>query len=341
MKLEFLFYRDFKSKILRKVETMNKRVLVTGGAGFIGSHICEMYVEEGYDVLCVDNLSSGKLENLTSLSGHPRFQFIQEDICHLEGLMHVFETFRPHVINHHAAQKSVVTSLEEPRNDLDINLNGLLCLLECVQKYPIQSFVYVSSGGALSKVILGDEKSTESDSPQLISPYAITKYAGEKYLEIYAKEYDFDYTVLRYANIYGPRQIPDGECGVVPIFVNNIVTNQTSVLMTYPDMPRGCTRDYVFVGDVVEANRLATEKAPNMVVNIGTGEEISILDIYQSILKIFNKEVPIRIEGPRAGDVKRSVLSSKRAQEALGWNARTNLEEGLLVLKKSMQIESM
>lgn len=320
---------------------MSKRVLVTGGAGFIGSHVCEMYVREGYDVLCVDNLSSGKLENLKSLIGDPRFQFVQEDICHLEGLMHLFETFKPQVINHHAAQKSVVASLEDPRHDLDINLNGLLCLLQCVKKHPIQSFVYVSSGGALSKVIIGDEKSTESDSPQLISPYAITKYAGEKYLEIYAKEYDFDYTVLRYANIYGPRQIPDGECGVVPIFVNNITTNRTSVLMTYPDMPRGCTRDYVFVGDVVEANRLATEKAPNMVINIGTGKEIAILDIYQSILKIFGKEIPIRIEGPRSGDVKRSVLSNRRAQESLNWNACTNLEEGLLVLKKAMQVETI
>ncbi|MBC1272367.1 NAD-dependent epimerase/dehydratase family protein [Listeria booriae] len=319
---------------------MNKRVLVTGGAGFIGSHVCEMYVAGGYDVLCVDNLTSGKVGNLQGLMGHTHFQFVKEDICNLVGMRYLFETFQPHIVNHHAAQKSVVASLENPMDDLDTNLNGLLMLLACIKKHPIEKFIYVSSGGALSKVIVGDEKSKESDMPQLISPYAITKYAGENYVTIYAKAYDFDYTVLRYANIYGPRQIPDGECGVVPIFVNNILANQPSVLMTYPDMPRGCTRDYVFVGDVVEANRLASEKATNTVLNIGTGQEIAILDIYQAILNTFDKEVPIMMEGPRIGDVKRSVLSNDRAKKILAWDPRTSLEEGLLSLKKAIRARS-
>lgn len=317
---------------------MKKRVLVTGGAGFIGSHVCDTYVADGYEVLCVDNLSSGKRANIAHLLDSAHFQFVEADITHPEAMAALFASFQPTIVNHHAAQKSVVTSLEDPLYDLDINGKGLLVLLACIQKHPIDTFVYVSSGGALSKVIEGDETSREEDTPQLISPYAITKYAGEQYLAIYAEAYGFAYTVLRYANVFGPRQIPDGECGVVPIFVNNIVANQTSVLMTYPDMPRGCTRDYVYVGDVAEANRLATIRPLNTVVNIGSGEEIAILDIYETIAAIFEKESNIRIEGPRAGDVKRSVLSNARAKARLGWQPQINLEVGLLALKKDMTV---
>lgn len=315
---------------------MKNRVLVTGGAGFIGSHICEMYIGEGYEVLCVDNLSSGKVDNICHLLADESFTFVEADIKDSAKMMAIFESFRPTIINHHAAQKSVVSSMEDPIYDLDINLGGLLVLLQCTQKFPIDKFIYVSSGGALSKVIEGTEKSKESDTPQLLSPYAITKYAGEKYLDIYASTYGFDYTVLRYANIYGPRQIPDGECGVVPIFVNNILANKPSVLMTYADMPKGCTRDYVYVGDVVEANRLVSEKAVNTVLNIGTGDEIAILDIYNTILDVFEKNVTITVEGPRAGDVKRSVLASDRAKELTGWTNKVSLKEGLIALKQSL-----
>ncbi|MBA3926033.1 SDR family NAD(P)-dependent oxidoreductase [Listeria rustica] len=315
---------------------MKNRVLVTGGAGFIGSHICEMYVEEGYEVLCVDNLSSGKVDNICHLLASESFTFVEADIKDKTKMMAIFDSFRPQIINHHAAQKSVVSSIEDPVYDLDINLGGLLVLLQCTQKFPIEKFIYVSSGGALSKVIEGTEKSKESDTPQLLSPYAITKYAGEKYLDIYASTYHFEYTVLRYANIYGPRQIPDGECGVVPIFVNNILANKPSVLMTYPDMPNGCTRDYVYVGDVVEANRLVSEKAVNTVLNIGTGDEIAILDIYNTILDVFEEDVAITMEGPRAGDVKRSVLASDRAKELTGWTNKVSLKEGLIALKQSL-----
>ncbi|MBC1436037.1 SDR family NAD(P)-dependent oxidoreductase [Listeria rocourtiae] len=315
---------------------MKNRVLVTGGAGFIGSHICEMYIREGYEVLCVDNLSSGKVDNVCHLLADEKFTFVEADIKDNTKMMAIFQSFRPQIINHHAAQKSVVSSMEDPVYDLDINLGGLLVLLQCTQHFPIEKFIYVSSGGALSKVIEGTEKSQESDTPQLLSPYAITKYAGEKYLDIYANTYGFEYTVLRYANIYGPRQIPDGECGVVPIFVNNILANKPSVLMTYPDMPKGCTRDYVYVGDVVEANRLVSEKAVNTVLNIGTGDEIAILDIYNTILDVFEKDVAITIEGPRLGDVKRSVLASDRAQKLTGWTNKVSLKEGLIALKDSL-----
>ncbi|WP_239257196.1 SDR family NAD(P)-dependent oxidoreductase [Listeria ilorinensis] len=308
---------------------MTKKVIVTGGAGFIGSHVCDMYVAEGYDVLCVDNLSSGKLENIEQLRMKENFQFVHADITDNERMMRLFARFKPDMVNHHAAQKSVAASLEDPDHDLNINGKGLLVLLKCIQKHPIDNFIYVSSGGALSKEISGTEKSKEEDRPQLISPYAITKYAGEKYLAVYSKLFDFDYTVLRYANVFGPRQIPDGECGVIPIFVSNVLAGKVSTLMTYPEMPRGCTRDYVYVSDVAEANRLASFHPANTVINIGSGKEVAILDIYEAILEAFGKEIAINVSGPRVGDVKRSVLLSERAKEVWEWTPKISLKEGL------------
>lgn len=228
---------------------MSKTILVTGGAGFIGSHICEMYLKEGYETICIDNLVSGKRENINNLEENSHFKFYEVDIRNYDELERIFKKHHPEIINHHAAQKSVANSVENPMYDLENNLCGLINILNLVKKYPIKNFIYVSSGGALSKEIIGEEKSTEIYTPQLVSPYAITKFAGEKYLSIYSKEYSFNYTGLRYANVFGPRQIPDGECGVIPIFINNVLDDRASILMTYADMPRGCTRDYVYISD--------------------------------------------------------------------------------------------
>ena len=184
-------------------------------------------------------------------------------------------------------------------------------------------------GGALSKDITGCEKSRECDTPQLKSPYGITKFAGENYLKLYSELFNFEYTILRYANIYGPRQSADGECGVIPIFVNNILSNKRSVLMTYDDMPNGCTRDYVFIDDIVDINMRTTERCVNDVINIGSGQEVFILDIYKLIEKVFGTEIGIDIKGQRKGDVKRSVLDSTYAKEKTGWQPTISLEEGL------------
>lgn len=311
---------------------MKKTVLVTGGAGFIGSHICNMYLKEGYQTICVDNLVSGKESNIAELMNHPAFHFHKVDIGNETEMEELFAKYRPQVINHHAAQKSVPYSLENPIYDLDTNIGGLLKLLTLIQKYPIETLLFASSGGALSKKLEGDERSAEKDAPQLISPYALTKYAGEQYIAMYCEKYDFDYTVLRYANVFGPKQVPDGESGVVPIFLKNIKERKRSTLMAYPDMPRGCTRDYIYVADVVEANKLATQKPLNKVVNIGSGTEISILDVYEQILDIFDKSEPIEIVGPRPGDIRRSILDTKIATEELDWKANYTLRQGLQAL---------
>ncbi|MBC1605354.1 SDR family NAD(P)-dependent oxidoreductase [Listeria rocourtiae] len=308
---------------------MKKSVLVTGGAGFIGSHICKMYLSEGYQTICVDNLVSGSEANIVELRNDPAFHFYRVDIGDVEEMEELFKQFRPQIVNHHAAQKSVPYSLENPMYDLDTNLGGLLQVLSLVQKYPIETLLFSSSGGALSKKLEGIEKSTEEDVPQLISPYALTKFAGEQYIKMYSEEYNFNFTVLRYANVFGPKQVPDGESGVIPIFLKNLEEGNVSTLMTYQDMPRGCTRDYVYVEDVVEANRLATNTPLNKVVNIGSGTATAILDIYEQVLKAFSKSEPIHIVGPRPGDIKRSVLDTTIAKKELGWIPKFTLQQGL------------
>ena len=313
---------------------MENTVLVTGGAGFIGSHLSEAYLNEGYKVVIVDNLSSGSIENISGIIGNERLTLCKVDIRDRERLQEVFEYHKPNIVNHHAAQKSVSYSVDNPLYDLDVNGKGLLNLLKISGKYNVKNFIYVSSGGALSKEISDNETSSETDMPQLMSPYAINKFSGEKYLEIYSKLYGFEYTILRYANVYGPRQIADGECGVIPIFVNNILAGKDSILMTYEDMPRGCTRDYVYVSDVITANMLSTIKPINTVINIGSGKEEYILDIYFMIQKVFNSKCNIEIKGPRIGDVRRSVLNISRASELLGWEQKINLQKGIELLKE-------
>jgi len=311
-------------------------IIVTGGAGFIGSHLTEAYLQEGWRVVVVDDFSCGTEENLAAVWDSPQLFVERVDIRDGEALKAVFRKYRPTAVNHHAAQKSVADSVVHPLLDQDINGKGFLQVLLAAMDVGVKQIVYASSGGALSKVIAGDERSREDDPPQLISPYAVHKFAGEQYLAMYAAQGGYRYTVLRYANIYGPRQVADGECGVVPIFVDNILAGRPSTLMTYPDMPRGCSRDYVYVGDVVRANLMATAHPLNTVINIGTGEETYILDIYEMLAERFGSDLPIHIVGPRAGDIRRSVLCAERAKQLLGWSPEVDWATGLQRLQESI-----
>ena len=318
---------------------MGKKVLVTGGCGFIGSHVVEAYLKEGYEVVVVDNLSTGSLSNLSDVINNPALTVLNVDIRDEEKVHEVFAKYRPNVINHHAAQKSIPYSVENPRYEIEENMLGLVNLLMACKEYPVENFIFVSSGGALSKEIVNNEKSTEEDKPQQESPYAISKFAGENYVRIYSQLYGFNYVVLRYANVYGPRQIKEGECGVIPIFVDNILDNKPSVLMTYDDMPRGCTRDYVNVKDIAEINVLVSDKKLNEIFNVGSGEEIAILDIYEKVKEVFGSELPIEKRGPRLGDVRRSVLSNSKAEKYLGWKPSVDLETGLAVIREYIKKE--
>ncbi len=298
------------------------KILVTGGAGFIGSHVADRYISEGHRVAVVDNLSSGSLSNV-----NPKARFYLMDI-RSNDLEKVFEIERPDVVNHHAAQISIPASVEDPLLDADINVMGFIRLLNLCVEYRVKKIIFISSGGALC----GDADKIPTDEdyePLMISPYAINKYLSEKYLHFYQVTHGLKYTVLRYANVYGPRQIAKGECGAVPIFMENLIKGRPSRLFAYGDMPKGTIRDYVFVGDVCRANLLALDRGDNRSYNIGSGEGIYIEDLYHLMEEVAGKRLPLERCGERIGDVRRSVLDISRARKELGWEPETDLRRGL------------
>jgi len=297
------------------------RILVTGGAGFIASHVAEGYLAAGHEVAVVDDLSTGFRENLDS-----RVRFWQVDIRNAE-LPRLVGDFRPDVINHHAAQMSVSASARDPRHDADINILGSLNLLEAAVRNGVSRVIFASTGGA----VYGDLVAIPTDetaSPQPVSPYGVAKLAVERYLHAYRAMHGLRAVVLRYSNVYGPRQSPHGEAGVVAIFSRAILEGREFTI--YGD--GGQTRDYVFVGDVVRANMLATEMALGQelpIVNIGTGVETSVNDIVQLLREIAGRNLTWRHGPARPGEQRRSVLSCSLAKHLLGWEAATDLRTGL------------
>ena len=305
------------------------KILVTGGAGFIGSNVADAYIEAGHEVVVVDNLYTGKRENL-----HPEARFYLMDIRAPE-IRKLLEYERPEVINHHAAQISVPASVEDPGFDASVNIEGFINLLEGARKVGTRKVIFISSGGA----IYGEAEecpTSEDCSLQPLSPYAITKAASESYLHFYGHQYELDYTVLRYSNIYGPRQIPHGEAGVVAIFMDRLLENRPCTLFHFPSEPEGMIRDYCYVGDVVEANLLALEAGNKKAVNIGTGKETRTQLLFETIFDVISSRrllsnslmTPDRTLA-RPGDLKKSCLKINLAEDVLGWKPRTVLSEGI------------
>ncbi len=306
------------------------KILVTGGAGFIGSHVVDGYIREGHDVVVVDNLYTGKMENL-----NPEARFYLLDVRNRE-LEKVFELERPDIVNHHAAQMSVPVSVEDPDFDARVNILGFINLLENSVRYGVKKVIFISTGGA----IYGETENiptTESEIPKPLSPYAITKYSSEQYLRFYRHQHGLDYTVLRYANIYGPRQIPHGEAGVVAIFIDKLIKGEIPTIYHYPDETDGMTRDYCYVEDVVRANLLALSKGSEEIINIGTSIETTTGQLYREILSLMRKQGYAKdssfdnpSKGPaRPGDLHRSALSYRKARELLGWEPEHDLRKGL------------
>lgn len=306
------------------------RILVTGGAGFIGSNVVDGYIRAGHEVVVVDNLFTGKKSNL-----NPKATFYEMDIRSPQ-IHEVFAREKPEILNHHAAQISVPASVSDPLFDADVNLKGFLNLLENAVKHRIRKVVFISSGGA----IYGEAEeypTSERYLPKPLSPYAITKLCSEFYLGYYRHQHGLEYTILRYANIYGPRQIPQGEAGVVSIFMTNLLEGKPSVLNHFPDEPKGMIRDYCFVGDVVKANLRALTKGGGDFFNIGTGKETRTLDLYQAIFEAVKEIKPglpealshLSRQTARPGDIRRSCLVAEKAREGLGWVPETALEQGI------------
>lgn len=306
------------------------RILVTGGAGFIGSHLVDALVARGHEVIVVDNLTSGHKENL-----HPAARFYLRDICSPE-MEEVFKREKPELVNHHAAQIDVRRSVADPGEDARVNITGLLNLLQNCVRHKVKGVIFASSGG----VVYGEpaELPVREEYPKgPLSPYGVSKLASEYYLYCFTRVHGLPYVALRYGNVYGPRQDPHGEAGVVAIFGNKMLQGETPTI--YGDGEQ--LRDYVYVQDVVRANLLAMEKLlqdplsslgkgiDGAAYNIGTGKGTSVKELFRLLKKVVGYRGEAAYGPERAGELKRIYLDCGKAREELGWRAEIELEEGL------------
>jgi UDP-glucose 4-epimerase len=294
------------------------RILLTGGAGFIGSHIADRLLARGHEAAIVDDLSTGKRENVPEEA-----ELYVRDIR--SGCADVFQEFRPQTLCHQAAQMDVRRSVREPDFDADINVLGTIRLLQNCVRYGVQKFIFASTGGA----IYGEQREfpAPEDHPQYpVSPYGVSKLAGERYLHFYGVQYGISYVALRYANVYGPRQDPHGEAGVVAIFSGNLAAGKASTINGSGEQ----TRDYVYVGDVARANVLALEgEAPNGAYNVGTGIETSVNELYDRMRRLSGRNL-LPQRGPQPpGEQERSCVDPSRAARALNWWPEVDLDTGL------------
>jgi UDP-glucose 4-epimerase len=293
-------------------------ILITGAAGFIGSHIADAYIAEGHHVVIVDNLSGGVRENI-----NPKATFYQLDIRD-EKIEEMFQKEHIDVVNHLAAQMDVRRSVADPQFDASVNVLGVLNVLENARKYGVKKIIFSSTGGA----IYGEQDYFPADEEhplRPLSPYGITKLTTEKYLFFYKAVYGIDHVILRYANVYGPRQNPHGEAGVVAIFCNKLLKGEQPTINGDGKQ----TRDYVFVGDVVLANVLALKHNGTNIFNVGTGIETDVNMLFCALRDHLNPSCPEQHAPAKAGEQMRSVISAEKIQRALGWKPTVLLQDGL------------
>jgi UDP-glucose 4-epimerase len=295
------------------------RILVSGGAGFIGSHVVDRYLEEGHDVSVIDNLSTGSRGNL-----NPRARFYEVDICNADALREVFDRERPEVVNHHAAQMDVRRSVLDPVFDANTNILGSINLILQSVRHGVQKFIYVSTGGA----VYGEPQDLPVSENHPVNPdsqYGVSKHTVEHYLYLYNHQSGLRYTVLRYPNVYGPRQNPKGEAGVVAIFIGQMSEGDTPRIFGDGEQ----VRDYVYVDDVVRANVLALTRGENGIFNIGSGIGTSVNRLYSLLSRLLLFDKRARHVEPRVGEIRRIYLNAERAYRELGWRSEIPLEEGL------------
>jgi UDP-glucose 4-epimerase len=287
------------------------RVLVTGGAGFIGSHVVDAMLAEGHDVAVLDNLSTGRRENVPA-----GVRLFEVDLRHREATAAAVTEFRPELVSHQAAQASVAISVQEPRLDADVNVMGGLNLLDaCVLPGArVARIVFASTGGAIYGEVLEGKRASEETPADPQSPYAIHKWAFERLLAVYERHRGLAATTLRYANVYGPRQDPHGEAGVVAIFFGAALSGRRLRVNARAEVgDAGCVRDYVYVSDVAEANVLAlTGKLREKTLNVASGRATTTRELAEAILGVTGQNSPLDAGPPRAGDLERSVLDPTR-----------------------------
>lgn len=296
------------------------KILVTGGAGFIASHLVDRFIEGGHHVIVVDNLSSGRKENI-----NPKAVFYETDICDSPALEEVFRKERPEVVDHHAAHVNVRKSVEMPVYDASINILGSLNLCELSRKYHVKKFIYVSTGGA----VYGEPKDLpvrESCPVEPLSHYGISKHTVEHYLSVFNKLYGLNFTVLRYPNVYGPRQSPHGEAGVVAIFSELIIRNIRPTI--FGDGSK--TRDYVYVDDIVKANQIVLDgMGKEGIYNLGWGRQISDLDVFHTVRRALGSKIEPIFGEKRPGEIDHISLDNSKAVKELKWEPKITFDEGI------------
>ena len=295
------------------------KILVTGGAGFIGSHVADRYLADGHEVVVLDNLLTGSRKNL-----NPQARFVELDIRDGKGVEHLFARERFDVVNHHAAQMDVRKSTEDPLYDAEVNILGSLNLITSAVRHGVKKIVYISTGGA----VYGEPKRLPVEEDDAVNPecqYGISKHTVEHYLYLYRLMYKLDYTVLRYPNVYGPRQSPQGEAGVIAIFAGKMLDGEAPTVFGDGNQ----LRDYVYVGDVAQANALALTDAGGEIINLGSERGTSVLDLYRHLQRILGFQAEPKFAPLRPGEIYRIYLSGRKAKQLLGWQPTVSVEDGL------------
>jgi len=294
------------------------KILITGGAGFIASHVADAYIELGHEVVIVDNLSTGNLKNL-----NPKAKFIEADITDKEKIQEIIRSERPEVINHHAAHIQVGYSVKNPQFDAENNIIGLLNIMEAAKEVPIKKVIMAATGGAM----YGNKQTpfNETMKAEPLSPYGISKRAGELYLNYYHELYQIPFISLRYSNVYGPRQNAHGESGVIAIFTEMIADGKSPAI----NGDGTHTRDYVYVEDVARANVLALNSDFVGELNIGTKTEISTNEVFRKVVNEMGVNIEEKHIEERPGEQVTSSLDYSKATEILGWEPRVDFDEGV------------
>lgn len=294
------------------------KILVTGGAGFIGSHVVDLFLENGHDVIVIDDLSTGRISNL-----NPRAKFYQLDIRSPD-VESVFSAERPEVVDHHAAQMDVRRSMVDPLFDADVNILGSIRLAQYAMKYGVRKFIHISSGGAAygEPVYL---PCNEDHPVQPLCPYGASKYTFELYLYLFKISYGLDYSVIRYPNVYGPRQDPHGEAGVVAIFGGQMLRDQPVTINGDGEQ----VRDYVYVSDCARANLLVLDSGGGRVYNLGYGVGTSVNQLFNHLKEITGYSQNANYGPAKTGETYRIFLDASRAADELGWKPTVALYDGL------------
>lgn len=294
------------------------KIVVTGGAGFIGSHIVDAYIAKGHEVFVIDDFSTGLRTNL-----NPKAVLCAQDILDPR-LPKVLADIAPDIINHHAAQMNVRRSVDDPLLDARINILGLLNVLEGCRSLKVRKIIFASSGG----VVYGEQEkfpAAEDHPTRPMSPYGVAKLAGEYYLAYYREAYGIPFIAFRYANVYGPRQNPEGEAGVIAIFISRMLEGKTPTINGDGKQ----TRDYVHVEDVAAANLSALESSFSGPLNVGTAKETDVVTIFRLLRELTAAPVEAVYGPAKTGEQRRSCVDFSRAARALGWSPHVSLEEGL------------